>query len=64
MNFSIGDLVSINNPRNPKKCFGVIIKSLPTSVFEGGEKAQIVTILYPDSSLEEVMSWDIRKFNA
>ena len=63
MNFSSGDLIKITSDNDLKNSLGVIVKTIQTSVFAGGEPAQIITVLLSDASQQEVMSWDVKRVN-
>lgn len=54
-----GDLISHDGR------LGVVVSVVESSVFEGGEKCKMLSVLFSgEQSLVEVMSWGVQKVNS
>ena len=61
MDIVVGDLVMFRD-NNFDKRLGVVTHSIPSAVFEGGEKTKILRVLFDERTFE-LMSWDVKKVN-
>ena len=61
MDIMVGDLVMFRDDDLGKQ-LGVVTESVPSAVFEGGEKTRILKVLFKDK-LVDVISWDVKKVN-